>query len=248
VKESSGHQPGHQRGVFDRVPSPVSAPRENLIGPPAAEHDAESEKGPGDDCGPVASAQPFRSGNLEGEGAYRIREGNGETHVSDVEKWWVDRHHEMILKKRIRSGAVEWGIDRGERPGTRGETPILGRLDTHLEWVGDGEHQAEEEDAHATDHRKGPRPQFAGRTAVASGYCPCEHGEDQTPKEDRALQRRPCRRDIKREGCCRCVVVGDVGKGEVVGQEGDLHGAHRHHRPHEHQVGRANQIGSRVRS
>ena len=165
----------------------------------------------------MASAQPLRSGHTQGKGAYGIGEGNGEPHVSDVEQRWVDRHQNVVLKKRIRSRPVKRSVDGGKRPGTRSETPILCRFDTHLEWVGDGEHQAKEEDAHPTDHGKGGGTQPVRRSAVASGNDPREHGQDQPPKKDGALQRRPGCGDIEWKRCSGCVVVGDIRKREIVG-------------------------------
>ena len=129
----------------------------------------------------------------------------------------MDRHQKMILEKGIRSWPIKRGLDGGQGPDTRGETPILRRFDTHLEWVGDGEHQTEEEDANPTDHGQGGGTQPVGRSAVASGNGPREHGQDQPPKKDRALQRRPGRGDIKGKRCGGCVVVGDIRKGEIVG-------------------------------
>ena len=43
VGQRGGRQPRHQRGVLDRVPAPVAAPAEGLVGPVAAEHDRQPE-------------------------------------------------------------------------------------------------------------------------------------------------------------------------------------------------------------
>ena len=40
-------QPGQQRGVLHRVPSPEAAPAEHLVGPPRTQHDADGEEGEG---------------------------------------------------------------------------------------------------------------------------------------------------------------------------------------------------------
>jgi hypothetical protein len=41
-------EPGHERRVLHRVPGPVAAPAEHLVGPAAAEHDADREEEPGE--------------------------------------------------------------------------------------------------------------------------------------------------------------------------------------------------------
>ena len=46
VQRGGGGQPGQERGVLDRVPGPVAAPAEHLVGPPAAEHDRAGEEDP----------------------------------------------------------------------------------------------------------------------------------------------------------------------------------------------------------
>src|SRR3546814_4554677 len=47
MKQSRRRQPGHERGVFDRIPEPPPAPAELIIGPVDARRDAEREEDPG---------------------------------------------------------------------------------------------------------------------------------------------------------------------------------------------------------
>ena len=47
MKQRGAGEPGHQRGIFHRVPKPEPAPAELVIGPPAPERDAKRERAPG---------------------------------------------------------------------------------------------------------------------------------------------------------------------------------------------------------
>ena len=49
MQKSSGRQPGHERGIFHRIPRPVTAPAEDMIGPPGADEIAGRQKEPSDD-------------------------------------------------------------------------------------------------------------------------------------------------------------------------------------------------------
>ena len=40
VNQRGAHQPRHERGILDRIPEPVAAPAQLVVGPPAAERDA----------------------------------------------------------------------------------------------------------------------------------------------------------------------------------------------------------------
>ena len=58
VHQRGADQPGHERGVFHRVPEPPAAPAQLVVGPPGAEHDADAEEGPGDDASTAATSAP----------------------------------------------------------------------------------------------------------------------------------------------------------------------------------------------
>ena len=47
VQVRGGEQPGHERRIFNRVPRPVATPTEHIVGPPAAEDDADGQAQPG---------------------------------------------------------------------------------------------------------------------------------------------------------------------------------------------------------
>ena len=53
VQEGGAGEPGHQRGVLDRVPAPVAAPAELRVGPAGAEQDPDAEEQPGGEREPA---------------------------------------------------------------------------------------------------------------------------------------------------------------------------------------------------
>ena len=90
-------------------------------------------------------------------------------------------------------------------------------------------------------------PKCVGRTSIPEGHRPGEPGEDQAPEDDRAFQGGPGGGDVEGERGRGCVVVGDVGDAEIVGEQTGLHGHHRGHRPAQHQPRRCDQVpGSRL--
>ena len=47
MQQRGADEPRHERGVLDRVPEPQAAPAELVVGPPAAQRDADGERAPG---------------------------------------------------------------------------------------------------------------------------------------------------------------------------------------------------------
>ena len=129
-------EPGQQRGVLDRVPTPEAAPTEHLIRPPGTEHDADGQEGEGHQ-GPApaldlpAVAHPARGQHADGEG-----EGHGEDDEADVEERRVDRHQRVVLQQRVRPEPL-----RRSRRGHEG--------------VGRPDHQTEEEGRDDVEDERG---------------------------------------------------------------------------------------------
>src|ERR1017187_4712550 len=109
MQKRSAGEPGHERGIFHRVPSPVTAPSEDSVSPVRAEEDADGEEAPGHHGPAARNLNPFLAGILHDERAQREGEGNGEADVSQVEHRRMDDHF-GILEKWIQPGAI-----RGER-------------------------------------------------------------------------------------------------------------------------------------
>ena len=59
VDEGGEAEPGHQAGVFDGVPGPVTAPAQDGVGPPGPKKQAGAEGGPGDDAPDAGHVHPL---------------------------------------------------------------------------------------------------------------------------------------------------------------------------------------------
>ena len=129
----------------------------------------------------------------------------------------MDCHERMILKQRVRPAAVGRCCDEG------------------LERIGRSHHQREEEGGDGEDHDGGPPDQRVGSTLPELVMHDREvPGENKTPKQNRALKGRPAAGDRVKQRRFECVVVTHVLKGEIVGQEGPLHGGKSDHRSHQY--------------
>ena len=118
VQERGADQPRHQRGVLDRIPSPVAAPAELRVRPAGAEQDPDREEDPGDEREPPRRADPARVEAAAGERPDRERERDRPEDVARVEHRRVDRHR-RVAEQRRQPGALERRRDRGGRTGSR---------------------------------------------------------------------------------------------------------------------------------
>jgi hypothetical protein len=106
MQERRRDQPGHEGGVFDRVPEPEPAPAELVIGPPGAEPDADRQEHPGRQRpGPHPAAPggvhpPLDQGG-DGEG-----EGHREADVAEVEERRMEGEA-RVLQERVQVLPVE---------------------------------------------------------------------------------------------------------------------------------------------
>ncbi len=106
VQQCGGREPGHERGVLDRVPEPPAAPAQLVVGPPAAERDAEGQRhpggqGPGPHPAGPGRVDPALDQGRDGEGV-----GGREPDIAEVEHRRV--HGEPgILQDRVEPAAVE---------------------------------------------------------------------------------------------------------------------------------------------
>ena len=105
MDQRRAHQPGHERGVLDRIPEPPAAPAQFVVGPPAAERNADGLKQPGEDR---PRPGPFGPGLIQPPLQHRRAgkcEGHREAHVAGVEHRRMDRERE-VLQHRIQVRAV----------------------------------------------------------------------------------------------------------------------------------------------
>ncbi len=116
VQEGGASEPGQQGRVLDRVPSPVSAPAEHVIGPVRAQSNATGEQSPGHHRPAARDVDPFVAWVLHYQGAERKRKGNGESDVAQVEHGRMNHH---LLEQGGQSVAVggQSPMNHGKRPG-----------------------------------------------------------------------------------------------------------------------------------
>ena len=118
MDQRGADEPGHERGVLHRVPEPPAAPAELVVGPAAAQRDAEGEE---DHATVVhgrdqrAQAASSRPGEQRRD---RERERDREADVAHVEHRRVD-HHARVLQQRIEVAAVRRRPAAGARTGWR---------------------------------------------------------------------------------------------------------------------------------
>ena len=211
-------QPRQQRCVFHRVPAPVPAPAQHLVGPPRTQDDAGGEKTPCHQC-PAAGldqppfTQPAGDQRPDGEG-----ERHSEPHVPEVEHGRMERHEDVFLQQRVGPRTVKprrW-VERPER---------IGRADN----------QEEKEHCHHEHRHHGPAHQrVVDAVAEPAGDKRHETGQDENPQQDRPFQGRPQRGHVERERGRSGTVLGHERHREVVGQQGVFHGPHRQHRTSHH--------------
>ena len=202
MQEGGADEPRHERGVLDRVPSPVAAPSEHGVGPVRAEKNAAGEESPGDHGPAAGDVNPFFAGILHDQRAQREGEGDGESDVAEIEHGRMDDHL-GILQKRIEAAAVgaQRAFQQAER--VRGEV-----------------HQRQKENLHAgeNDRRVGEEARIG---LVAQAQDEAVSGEQQRPEEQRAFLAGPQRSELVRSGKIAVAVMKDVGDGEIVAEGGD---------------------------
>ena len=137
VDQCRADKPGHQRGVFNRIPEPPTAPAQFGVSPPGTQADAESQEGP---CHQRPWARPARPSHIESAGQQRRNgkgKGHGKTHVAHVEHGRVD-HQPRILQQ----GVEVFTLNRNRKE--------------PLKWVGCGEHKQQEAGGDEPQYRDHP--------------------------------------------------------------------------------------------
>ena len=196
-------EPGHERGILHRVPSPVAAPSEDSVSPVRAEENADGEEAPGHHGPAARNLNPFLAGVLHDERAQCEGEGNGEADVSQVEHGRMDDHL-GILQKRIQPGAI-----RGERALHDGE------------WVRREIQNQQEENLHrGDDHRSVGEQPLIGFVAQAENE-PVP-GQQQRPEQQRAFLTGPQHGELIGGRQVAVAVMEDIGDGEIVVERGQL--------------------------
>ncbi len=189
VDERGGGEPGHERRVLHRVPTPVAAPAEHLVAPPRAEDDPDGEEAPRDQRRPADVGEPPLAETAGDERRDRERERDGHADVPEVEHRRVERHERVVLEQRVRARP-----SRGVIPGTS----VNGFAATAMK------HEEEQRHAEPDDHRP-PDHRVLEAGAEAVGDEREVAGEQQRPEQDRAFERRPQPRDREQHGVDRAL-------------------------------------------
>ena len=213
-------QPRHERGILHRVPGPVTAPAEFVVGPAAAQQDAGGEKAPGDQrpaadqAGPKLAAPP---GN-------KCREGEGERHrkadVAEIEHRRVN-HHARVLQQGIQVVAV----------GRNRHQPFEG--------IGQKQNQAEETDNQPALHRDDERQVLWIAPPAVPGDDQGIERQNPRPQVERAFMTAPERRDLIKERQQRVGMLRHVQHREITADKGMYQHQSAETRKREHQHCRA---------
>ena len=207
VQVGGAGEPRQQRRVLDRVPRPVAAPAEHLVGPPGAEHDADGQEAPGEQ-GPAAGgeqpplAHPAGDQRGDGEG-----ERDGEADVAEVEHRRVERHQDVVLQQRVRSGPVE------RAPGS---TVVNGLAGPSMRPKKKMPTTSSVSSAQPTS---GSVRRARNLWAMTRGVA----GQHQGPQQDRPLERGPHGGDVEQRRRAGRAVVGHELEGEVAGDQRPFH-------------------------
>ena len=105
MQQSGRRQPGHERGVLDRVPEPPAAPAQLVIGPIAARRDAERQEDPArQHPGPHGAGQR----RVDVPGQHRPdgqAEGDRQADIAEVEGRRVEGQA-RVLQQRVEAPAL----------------------------------------------------------------------------------------------------------------------------------------------
>ena len=105
VQERRRGEPGHQRGVLDRIPGVIAAPADLLVGPVGAEQLADAERRPGDERPAPGRDDPALVRAPREQRAHGERERHRQPDVAEVEHRRVG-HHVRVLQARVQARPV----------------------------------------------------------------------------------------------------------------------------------------------
>ena len=209
MQERRARQPGHQRGVLDRVPAPVAAPAELRVGPAGAEQDAKAEEQPGGEREAADGSDPLGVDPSREQRAHAEGQRDRAQRVARVEHRRMD-HHRREAQQRIEPGAFD---RRGPRDRKRRRVE---------------DHQRDEEAAQPEQDRCGIGGHVAHPPAREEQGEARPQRQKPGPQKQRAFLRGPHGRGPVEGRRGAAGGVGDGVEGEVVAQERDLEHDERH--------------------
>ena len=200
-------KPGHERGVFHRVPEPPTTPSQFVVRPPTAERDTQGQECPG---AIRPGSRPTRPGTVQAAGQERRdreSEGYRETDVARVQHRRVYDQAE-VLQQRVEIGTVrrcQW-----QQP---------------LEGVAGEDQKAQKAQIQQPHDAQDPGVKVQRQAPPQQGDRRHPDGHDEHPEQQRALMGAPYRTHLVVPGQQAVGVVRDIRDGKVVADEG----VHQHH-------------------
>ena len=200
VQQRRAGEPGHERGVLDRVPEPPAAPAELVVRPVAAERDAEAEATPGGERPGPHPARPAGVDPPLDQSGDRKGIGHREADVARVEHRRVSGQR-RVLEDRVEALAIE-------RRWVEPEERVRGK-----------QHEGEKADPDQRLDAQHPRSERRRQIAPEQGDAGAVEREDPDPQHQRALVVAPGGRDLVDQRIARVGVVGDQADREVGDRE-----------------------------
>ena len=200
VDQRRADQPGHERGVFDRVPEPPATPAQFVIGPPAAQRDADGQEGPGDIGPRPRPAHPLAIHPT----IHQCGDGEGESHgEADVTHVQHRRMHDQaeILQQRIQVIAVRQ------------------RRHMAFERVAGEGGEADEADGDHTQRSQRTRHEALGQLVAERGQRHGPQAQGQHPQQQRAFVGAPHSADAVALGQLQVGILRHVGDRKILGDE-----------------------------
>ena len=202
MEQGRARQPGHEGGVFHRIPEPPAAPAKLVIGPPGAEHDSQGQEDPGrhgPGTGPArpGGIEPARHQGGDGEG-----EGHREAHVAHVEHGGME-DEAGILQQRVEVAPIHREVRQGAGEGVRSE-----------------QHEGGEAHRDEAEHPQHPRHCIERQATAEQGHGRGPAPQGQHPEQQGTLVGPPHRRDAVLQRQQAVGVGSHVLHGEVVVDEG----------------------------
>ena len=205
VQQRGRHQPRHEGGVLDRIPEPVPAPAELVIGPPGTQRDTRRQRAPGEQRPRPDPARPGRVHPAFDQRRHGEGERRREPDIAEIEQRRVECEA-GILQQRVEIAPVE----------RRGVEPEEG--------VGGGDNEDQKAETDQGLHGQHPGPEHRRQVAPEGRHGGAVDRENPDPEQHRAFVIAPCAGELVEQRLGRVGVVGDRHDREVGDDEG-LHQA-----------------------
>ena len=216
MQEGGSDQPRHKRGILHRVPPPVAAPSQFIIGPVTAQEYARGQAHPREDRPPLGDLDPFLAQSAGEQRRHGKGKGNRKPDVAHVQHRRV-HDHGRVLEQRVQVLAVR----------RRGDQPVKGAREKKNQEQEPQNNEAFHADEVRHDGRLSPPMEPHGNRA--------ERGQNEDPQQQGAFMAAPDGRDGVKQGELRIRSGGDVVDGKVAREERIDQRGHAHGQEHENE-------------